>query len=68
MQYTLKERTEKKYTVAQAVAAAEVVLKQKHVKGMCMNSVRKWYMGEMITLEQLNRLSEQIVDDSLSYA
>ena len=68
MQYTYKERTEKKYTVAQALSAAEAILKQKHVKGICMNSVRRYNATDLITLEQLNNISEQIVDDSIFYA
>lgn len=65
MNYT-KAELEKKYTVQDAINAASCVLKAKGVRGMCLNKVRK-NVNTKINLEELNTLSQSIVDDSLYF-
>ena len=59
--FTLSERTDKKYTVGQAVASAKRRLKG---RSYCMNAISGRDLSEKITLEELNRISDAIVDDT----
>lgn len=63
--YTEKERTEKKYTVNDAVNAATTILRAKGIKGTCMDKVRGYSMDDKITLEKLNQISEAVIDDTM---
>lgn len=67
--YTHSERTVRKYSVGQAIASAERRLKgNKHFKGgMCINAVVGRPLSERITLQELNQIASQIVDDSFHY-
>jgi len=64
--YTKTEKTEKKWTVGQAVAAAEIRLKG---IPMCVNALRGWYydLSTKITLVELNQIADSLVDDSHYY-
>lgn len=66
-EYTRSERTVKKYTVGQAVASAERVLKSKNItSGMNMTSIGlNADLKEMITLERLNQIADRLVDDTI---
>lgn len=68
MYYTRSERTEKKYTVEDAIKAAEIVLAGK--VPTCLNPIQaKGYsVHDKLTLVELNDLSEHIVSDSNFYA
>ncbi|URA06841.1 hypothetical protein QAY90_gp10 [Xanthomonas phage Langgrundblatt2] len=66
--FTRSERTERKYTIGQAVASAERRLNKARIKGVCMNAVSRRSLSEKITLEELNRISDAIYDDSVYYA
>lgn len=66
--FTRSERTEKKYTVGQAVSSAERRLHKVRIRGVCMNAVSRRSLSEAITLEELNRISDAIYDDSVYHA
>ena len=61
--YTESEKTVKKYTVAQAVDAAKILLEGKAPINITAIPKSK----EKITLKELNEISEKIVEDSLYY-
>lgn len=65
--YTRSERTVKKYTVYQATESARRRLNQvKGFKGsICVNALRGRSDSDKITLEELNSLSDSIVDDTM---
>lgn len=66
--YTIAERTVKKYTVGQAVKAAEDVLKAKHrLSKLCVNAVQSRSYTELLTLKELSELTEELVDETLSH-
>lgn len=67
MIYTHTEKTVKKYTVNQAVEAAKVILKDRKVNKCCITSIQKRDLNQKITLEEMNKITEQIVDDSTFY-
>jgi len=58
--YTHAERTVKKYTVADAIAAA----KARTAGSVCLDSVKDRADDEAITLEQLNDIADAICDDT----
>ena len=64
--YTKSEKTEKRWTVGQAVKAAELRLKG---IPMCVNCLRGRYydMSTKITLVELNQIADSLVDDSHFY-
>ena len=62
--YTKSERTVKKYTVGDAVESARRALKG---VPMCMNAIRKMELSDKITLEELNNIRTQLIDDSHYY-
>ncbi len=68
MFYTHSERTDKKYTVEDAIKAAQIVLDGK--AKLCTNALhaKQFCQGDKITLVELNELSERLVDDSRYYA
>lgn len=66
--YTKSERTVKKYTVANAIDSAERRLNKVRIKGICMNAVSRRDGQEKITLEELNRISDEIYVDSVYHA
>lgn len=59
--YTKSERTIKKYTVGEAVASARRALKG---VPLCTNAIKGKALTDKITLEELNNLKDQLVDDS----
>lgn len=63
--YTKSERTDRKYTIGKAVAVARARLG----KGvpMCINALEHRPLDYKITLEEVNRIADQIVDDSHYY-
>ena len=63
--YTRSERTDRKYTVGKAVASAQARLG----KGvpMCMNAIGCRSLSDKITLEEVNRIADEIVGDSHYY-
>lgn len=65
--YTKSERTERKYTVHQAVMSVKRRLKDKSI-GICVNALRHRSDDEKITLEELNRLADAIYQDTIYYA
>lgn len=68
MIYTFSEKTVKKYTVQDAINAADAIVKAKNIRGLCMNAVNRLDRDEKITLVRLNEISEQMIDDSIYYA
>lgn len=71
MFYTYLDQTEKKYTVAQAIAAAKTILLERHnIKDVCLDSVPKFDQDQnkSITLKELNEMSDKIVNDNVYYA
>lgn len=63
--FTKSERTERKYTIGKAVASAQARLG----KGvpMCINALEHRPLDYKITLEELNRIADRLVDDSRYY-
>lgn len=61
--YTKSERTEKKYTVYQAVQSARRRLGPK--RGLCVNALNGLPDCHKITLEELNELQDKMYWDSL---
>lgn len=59
--YTLSERTVKKYTIGQAVDSAKRRLGTSRI---CVNAVRARDYKEKITLQELNEIAEEIVQDT----
>jgi hypothetical protein len=62
--YTRSEQTVKKYTVRDAVKAAEVRLKG---VPLCVNALKRRSYDDKITLAELNDLADQMVDESNDY-
>jgi alpha-D-ribose 1-methylphosphonate 5-triphosphate diphosphatase PhnM len=63
--FTLSERTDKKYTIGQAVASAKRRLVNAGINEMCMNAVSLGCdLKTPITLEKLNQISDAIYDDT----
>lgn len=65
MNYTLRERTAKVYTVGRALATAETILKGKRINEICVNAIKGRALTETITLVELNALVETLVSDTL---
>lgn len=67
--FTYAQRTQKNYTVGQAVSQAQTVVKAQHPRlRMCMNTVRSWGdFNNKITLENFSKIVEDLVDDSIFY-
>jgi hypothetical protein len=63
--YTWDERTNKKYTVADAVKGAEIVLAGKRSIRPCLNVIARRKLTDAITLVELNEIQSAIVDDSV---
>ena len=64
--YTFSERTNRKYTVYQAVQSAERLLKGK--VPMCTNAISGRQYSDKITLKELNEIADRLHTDSLYYA
>lgn len=64
--FTLSERTQKKYTIADAIKAAQEYLRDRGL-AMCMNSVSRLSETEPITLVDLNHISAELVEESMFY-
>lgn len=63
---TPKERTVKCATVEDAVKAALTYLTDKHnLTRVCTNAVSKRDNYEKITLQELNKISQDLIDDTL---
>lgn len=67
--FTHAERTNKKYTVGQAVAQAQTVLKEKRLSQVCVNAVGgiAYNRNKQITLEEMSNLVEEMVEDTVFY-
>lgn len=67
--YTRSERTVQKYTVYQAIESARRRLAEKKwFKGkVCTNAVSGRANSEKITLEELNEIADEIVNDTRYY-
>lgn len=59
--YTRRERTERDWSVGQALAKAQAVCRTKEI---CVNAISGRALDEKITLEQLNDLADQLIDDT----
>ena len=55
---------EKKYTVADALIAAKYRLGNRRY---CCNALRKYELTDKITLDELNKIADQIVEDTNFY-
>lgn len=67
--FTRKERTQKNYTVGQAVEQARQVLRSQFPNiGMCMNSARRYESSDSITMEKFSEIVYDLVDDSIYHA
>ena len=67
MTYTRSERTDKKYTIGQALESAKRRLNRIGIARYCVNAIQGRDAGEKITLEELNTLADSIYDDSVYY-
>lgn len=66
--YTLSERTEKKYTVEDAVELAKKVLWKNKIKAN-LTPVNKFKsLKEALTLEEVNVLMDDIISESQHYS
>jgi hypothetical protein len=64
--FTHSERTEKKYTIGQAISSAKRRLVCKGINEICVNAVgRGCDLKTPITLEHLNEISDTIYDDTM---
>ena len=63
--YTKSERTEAKYTVRQAYMSAKARLEKIGLTQVCCNAIRNYDDNDKITLEQLNKLSQDMVDETI---
>lgn len=63
--YTKSERTVRKYTIGNAIASARRRLGNN--VPMCINAIEHRPLDYKITLEELNRISDQLVEDSYFY-
>lgn len=63
--YTRSERTVRKYTVGQALASAERVLRKKGIKGTCVNALKQRELTDKIALKEI---ADAIIWDSIAYA
>lgn len=64
--YTRSEREDRKYHVGDALASAKRVLKGQ--VPTCTNAISGRDLKEKITLEELNKIADEIVNDSFYYA
>lgn len=62
--YTKSETTVKKYTVGQAFESAKRYLKTKGYSSFCTNAISKYDLSDKITLAELNKIRDQIIDDT----
>ncbi|WEM34344.1 hypothetical protein [Xanthomonas phage X1] len=67
LSYTHSERTVKKYTVNQACTSARYRLEKSGLTSLCTNSISGRSGSELITLEELNKIADAIVDDTFMY-
>lgn len=65
--FTQAERTVKKHTVGFAVKQAQHVLKEKRYSELCVNAVRGRAYDQLLTTEEVSKLVEELVDDTLFY-
>jgi hypothetical protein len=65
--FTHREKTVKNKTVADAIAAAKSVLKERGITKYCINAVSRRDTNEQITVEEMSNLVEKIVDDTHFY-
>jgi hypothetical protein len=65
--FTLSERTEKKYTIADAIKFAQEYLRERGY-AMCMNSVSRLSETQPITLVDLNHITKELVEESMYYS
>ena len=69
--YIQSEKTNKKYTIGQAVEMAKNVLQSKRGHAhtaLCTTAVKSRNRTEKITLVELNQLIESMVNDSTYFA
>ena len=66
--YTNSERTQKRYTVGQAIEIAKLYLANKYsLTQVCVNKIRSRQNEETITLVELNKITEDLIDDTMYY-
>lgn len=65
--FTYRERTVRKYSWSDVMAAVTARMEKYPGLGICMNSAPATKESDMFTLVELNRLASSIVDDSLYY-
>lgn len=64
--YTHRERTVANHSVGEALESAKRRLIEHGFRGhCCTNAISGMALDEKITLEKLNKLAEQMVDESL---
>lgn len=63
--FTHSERTELNYAVRDAVASARRRLNKLGIRPMCINALRRYSYDTPITLEKLNELSDELVNETL---
>jgi len=62
--YTLRERTVKSETIGKAISNAALIYRG----ALCLDAVKRRDLATPLTVEELNELVAQIVDDSKFYA
>lgn len=68
MIYTHKEKTVKDKTTSDAVSAARFILADRYkINNICTNAISHLDEMDKLTIEQMNELTDQIVDDSKYY-
>lgn len=65
--YTLRERTEKKWSASKAIETALSYLKEKGIEKVCTNAVGSRRSTDLMTLPEFNALVERLIDDSYYY-
>ena len=65
--FTHREKTVKNKTVGDAVAAAKSALKEHGITKYCSNAITFRTLDEKITVQEMSRLVEAIVDDTRFY-
>lgn len=68
MFYTVKEKTEKKWTIDDVASQALIILKDKYkLEQVCTDMLKNYSESELLTTVRLNELKEDLIDDTLYY-
>lgn len=62
--YTKRERTERKYPLNKAFENAKAQLPGRSI---CVNAISGRSYAELITLQEVNELAQQMIDDTIYY-